>query len=226
MGRVGWAAAGTPQRPALPAAGSQVPAGQARSRPCTPRMAPQLPHTCSVPQPAAPAPQGCQFGERFLYRGEVVGLESGVPSPQDCCRRCTEANLKAGRRNCTVWNYCGQPGGCVWTSPQDADERVALDRGQCECRTRRRLASAGCTLLAAAWRPRRRRPYHDTARLAQRTCRARPAGPPTPPSLPCPLPRRLPQASCVSSRSAAPSPAYRPHCWPRAPMCCFLRAPR
>jgi len=61
-----------------------------------------------------------------------VGVENDVPSTQDCCRACTALNVNATRRVCTVFNYCSQPGGCVYKHKQDDSKSVELEQGQCE----------------------------------------------------------------------------------------------
>lgn len=72
------------------------------------------------------------MGQGFLYHGDIVGVEDGVPSAQDCCRLCTALNVNATQRVCTVFNYCSQPGGCYYKNQQADGESVELEQGQCE----------------------------------------------------------------------------------------------
>ncbi|KAI7838770.1 hypothetical protein COHA_007387 [Chlorella ohadii] len=83
--------------------------------------------------PDSLAYKGCHVGANALYRGDVVATLDGVPSPQACCRECTAFNIKAGRRVCTVFNYCGQRDGCLYAGKQRG-QNVTLALRQCELR--------------------------------------------------------------------------------------------
>jgi hypothetical protein len=78
--------------------------------------------------------KGCNIGSNFLYHGDIVATLDGVPSAKACCRECTKHNEAAGRRNCTVFNYCGRAGGCSYTHQQDDTKSVTLQQGQCQLR--------------------------------------------------------------------------------------------
>ena len=74
------------------------------------------------------------MGANALYRGEVVAVVDNVPSAKACCRECTARNVAAGRRVCTVFNYCSgdQQGGCSYSSQRQDGSDVKLAQGQCE----------------------------------------------------------------------------------------------
>ena len=86
----------------------------------------------TISQPPPAARQGCQIGSNVLFHGDIVATVDGVPSAKDCCRECTARNVEAGRRECTVFNFCGQAGGCNYTHQQDESKSVVLQQGQCE----------------------------------------------------------------------------------------------
>ena len=77
----------------------------------------------------------------------------GVPSAKDCCRECTARNVAAGRRECTVFNFCGQAGGCNYTHQQDESKSVVLQQGQCEYTCTSGNNGALQLLLCALCRP-------------------------------------------------------------------------
>ena len=72
------------------------------------------------------------MGQGFLYHGDIVGVEDGVPSARDCCRLCSALNVNATRRVCTVFNYCSRPGGCAYNNPRGENQSVSLQQEQCE----------------------------------------------------------------------------------------------
>ena len=54
---------------------------------------------------------GCMKAAGALMDGRVVALLDGVPSADECCRRCRGLET-AGGGVCNVWNYCERQGGC------------------------------------------------------------------------------------------------------------------
>lgn len=103
---------------------------------------------CHLPLSPALHPfalQGCHVGTNALYRGDVVATLDGVPSPQACCRQCTAFNMKAGRRVCTVFNYCNQRDGCLYVGKQRG-QNVTLAHRQCELGSTLHLACTRCLL--------------------------------------------------------------------------------
>lgn len=58
---------------------------------------------------------GCIEGAACIMDGVVVGRLDGVPTPEECCRRC-RASLADGGGQCNVWTHCGvdRQGGCRW----------------------------------------------------------------------------------------------------------------
>lgn len=76
--------------------------------------------------------QGCHIGANSVYRGDIVATVDGVPSAEACGRECTAHNVKAGSRQCTVFNYCDQPGGCTYVGKWQEEVNVTLAQGQCE----------------------------------------------------------------------------------------------
>ena len=51
-----------------------------------------------------------------------------VPSPQACCRACRSKGVATAN----VWNYCAEPGGCIYTLPNG--KAMSMQAGQCELR--------------------------------------------------------------------------------------------
>ena len=51
-----------------------------------------------------------------------------MPSPQACCRACRSKGVATAN----VWNYCAEPGGCIYTLPNG--KAMSMQAGQCELR--------------------------------------------------------------------------------------------
>ena len=51
---------------------------------------------------------GCITAANCVMAGEVVGVQDGVDSAEQCCRICR--NMDGGR--CNTWNWCPEAGGC------------------------------------------------------------------------------------------------------------------
>jgi hypothetical protein len=56
--------------------------------------------------------RGCIVGNGSFVAGTTLAVLDSIPSAEACCRECRSRYAVPG--GCTVWNYCGRPGGCRW----------------------------------------------------------------------------------------------------------------